>query len=153
MLIGQIVPEIRERLAAVHEKDNLMKAGRLLLLDHINAVVVFDNEEKVVGILTDSDIIRAVADADKTKCIRGQFQCEISVDSAMTKNVVTCRPEDFLEHVWGKMSALHLRHLPVLDGEGRAIGILCAKDALTYLRREAEYEARYLVEYVSGLCG
>jgi CBS domain-containing protein len=65
--------------------------------------------------------------------------------------VVSCTLADSLETVWHMLSTRGFRHLPVLDTDGRTLGVLNARDILGGLLIETESEEEILKQYVMGI--
>ena len=73
------------------------------------------------------------------------------VASVMTRDVVWCRPGDRLQQAWDLMKEKGFLHIPVVDSEGRPLGVLYARDALQALLGEVEHEGDLLRDYVMGI--
>jgi CBS domain-containing protein len=86
-----------------------------------SSAIVVDGSGRIAGIVTEQDVSRRVA-----------FQAEPStpVDTVMTRPVVTVAADDFLYRAVARMRRLGLRHMPVVDGAGRPIGMLDLHEAL-----------------------
>ena len=69
----------------------------------------------------------------------------------MTTQVTYCRPGDPLQEVWSRMKECGFRHIPVIDGEAKPVGVLNARDALQALLAHATDEAALLRDYVMGV--
>jgi len=87
----------------------------------VGALPVVDEEGRVVGIFTERDLLRRVVarrlDPEKTL-----------VRDVMTRDPVTVKPEDTVEHARGLMARIKARHLPVVDEQGKLVGIISIKD-------------------------
>jgi predicted transcriptional regulator len=66
----------------------------------------------------------------------------------MSRNVITCRPDDWLHEVWSIMKTRIIQCLPVIDADTKAVGILYARDALEALLMETQDEESLLRDYV-----
>jgi CBS domain-containing protein len=103
------------------------------------AVPIVDSEFKPIGLLTDRDI-----------CMAGYTQVKplqaLVVDSAMARKIVCCRVDDDLNAAMGVMREKHVRRLPVVEPDGKLVGILTlddlAHEAGRPLRRGVNYELR-----------
>jgi CBS domain-containing protein len=84
-------------------------------------VPVLDQEGCVVAMLTDRDLCMAAM-------TQGRALAEVRVSSAMSRNVWTCRPDDDLPEAEAMMRARKVRRLPVVDAEGKLLGILSLSD-------------------------
>ena len=69
----------------------------------------------------------------------------------MSTDVLLCAPHDFVQDVWSKMQARELKNVPVADADGRTLGVLNARDALSALLLGAKDEESLLREYVMGV--
>ena len=64
---------------------------------------------------------------------------------------MSCTPEDDLHEVWQTMAANSLQNIPVVDADGRAIGILDIRDAMKILFEREEIQEQILSNYVAGV--
>jgi CBS domain-containing protein len=101
--------------------DNLERAAQIMWEGDCGCVPVLDGGSKVIGMITDRDICMAAY-------TRGVPLYAVSVESAMARAIVGCRPSDTLETALGLLSANQLRRLPVLDAEGGVVGIVTIHD-------------------------
>lgn len=143
-LVEKIIPVARERLVTIRDDAPLIEAAKYLDGRHINLVVVCDKDDAMVGIITRSDIVRQMS-----LCIG--CSCTAAAATVMTKDVVSCRPDDRLQDVWSIMKERKLLHVPIVDDGSRPMGVINARDALFVLLEETEYETALLRDYVSGI--
>lgn len=118
----------------------LQEVARMLAERRIGAVVVVDDGGKVAGILSERDLVRAIAE-------RGAACLGEPASRIMTRGVVTCTPADTVDHVMSKMTAGRFRHLPVVESE-QLVGIVSIGDAVKHHIAEVELEAHSLKNYV-----
>jgi CBS domain-containing protein len=129
-------------VATVHPAATLATVAQRLRLERIGALVVLDGG-KLAGIISERDVVHAFA-AHRTEA------SEIKVADVMTRDVITCRPEDSLTRVLGVMTRHRVRHLPVLEG-GRLTGLISIGDAVKHRLDELETEAAVLRDaYISS---
>jgi CBS domain-containing protein len=83
--------------------------------------VVIGTADKIEGILTDRDIIVRLV-------VEGLHPARIGVREVMTSDVVSCRIDEEIEDVFAAMRENQFRRMPVLDGEGKAVGIVTLSD-------------------------
>jgi CBS domain-containing protein len=117
----------------------LADAALLLSENRIGALVVVVGE-RVSGILSERDIVRAVA-SDGAAALANK------VSDKMTGTVVTCGPQDTMAAVMNRMTAGRFRHLPVVDN-GRLSGIVSIGDVVKFRRAEIERESSMLRDYI-----
>jgi CBS domain-containing protein len=103
--------------------DNLTKAAEIMRLKDCGAVPVVDDDEKLIGIVTDRDICLAVGAADKKPS-------EIKTGEIIKKRIVACAADDRIEIALKKMKQRQVKRLPVLDGNKKLVGILSITDFL-----------------------
>jgi len=101
--------------------ENLEQAAKRMWEADRGVLPVLDEAERVVAMLTDRDICMAAY-------TQGRPLREISVRTAMSQQLHSCFAEDTLEHAEQLMIEHQIRRIPVLDAEGRLLGILSLSD-------------------------
>lgn len=142
--VEKLLPLIKERLITVSCNAPLSDVAKLLCTPENNLIIVCDNDDKMVGVIAKTDIVRHV----------GEFQnrdCGVKAGAIMTKGVVSCLRDGWLRDIWAIIKQKNLKNIPVIDAENRPIGILNVKDALQALLEDVEYEEQLLREYVMGI--
>lgn len=113
-----------------------------LLSDHgVGCVVVANENGEVVGIVSERDIIRAVAQL-------GLDVLQSPIESCMTKSVVSCRETDTIEQLMSEMTTHRFRHMPVVE-RGELVGIVSIGDVVKMRIAEAEMEAAAMRDYIA----
>ncbi len=115
---------------------------RKLKLEGVGALVVSEDGDHVVGIISERDVVRGLAE-------HGAELLDMRVADLMTKNVKTCSPEDDLKHVMTEMTRSRIRHLPVTE-DGRLCGIVSIGDVVKTRLDELETETSALRDYIVG---
>jgi CBS domain-containing protein len=106
--------------------DSLNTAAQIMWDRDCGCVPVLDESSKVVAVITDRDVCMAAY-------TRGKALHEMQVKSAMSERLWSCTPNDTLAIAEKTMQAHRVHRLPVIDGEGRLVGIVSLSD----LAREA----------------
>jgi CBS domain-containing protein len=101
--------------------DTLTKAAGVMWQRDCGAVPVLDAGNKVIGMVTDRDICIAVTSRDWRAS-------EIMAGELCSGNIFTCAPNDELKKVLKLLRKNQLRRLPVIDGDGRLVGIITLAD-------------------------
>ncbi len=114
----------------------------LLRRKRIGALVIDGKDGGIEGILSERDIVRALADY-------GARVFDLPVSALMTRNVVTCAPEDSVSGVMAEMTARRIRHLPVVEN-GVLIGIVSIGDVVKCHIDEVEHEATALRQFIAS---
>jgi CBS domain-containing protein len=109
----------------------------------IGAVVISHGGERVDGIFSERDFVRAVAR-------QGAAALERPVSDYMTKKVVTCGLDDSIAELMKRMTEGKFRHLPVVEDGGRLVGIVSIGDVVKHRIAEAEAEAMAMREYITA---
>lgn len=109
---------------------------------NIGALVVLDEADEIVGILSERDIIRALgADASATMAL--------SVRDCMSPRPITCTLQTSIDDLMERMTHLRIRHIPVID-RGRLAGIVSIGDVVKRRIAETEQEAAALRDYIAS---
>ncbi|MEM6411577.1 MAG: CBS domain-containing protein, partial [Pseudomonadota bacterium] len=140
--VAKLLEEKGTSVITIRPEDTLKDAVVLLSEKRIGALVVTDGNNKLVGILSERDIVRKLA------ATPGQTLPQ-SVEENMTKKVMPCAPHDSLVSVLHTMTKGRFRHMPVLD-KGALVGIVTIGDVVHYRLDELEYEALQLKQMVVG---
>ena len=116
------------------EESSISDVARIMAEKEIGVVPIVDEAHRVVGILTDRDVCKAIA---ITNC----RACEMPALELANTSVITCGPDEELESALRTMRQHHIRRLPVLDAERKLTGILSIDDVV--LRAEEAMEASH----------
>jgi len=120
--------------ATIHE------AMTLLVTHRIGSLVVTDEPGKIVGLITERDILReCAARSERVKATR--------VQEVMTTNLIIGVLDDEVGYVMGIMTQNRIRHLPIMAGE-HLEGIISIGDVVKAQLEETEFENRYLKDYI-----
>ncbi len=117
-------------------------AARLLAERRIGAVIVSDDGARPVGILSERDIVRDVGR-------RGAACLTDKVETLMTRNIVSCGPDDSADSVLERMTAGRFRHMPVLK-DGKMVGIISIGDVVAARLSELAMEKDALAGMIMG---
>jgi CBS domain-containing protein len=107
----------------------------------IGALVVSEDDETMLGIVSERDIVRRLAG--------GEQVLGLEVAAIMTSDVRVCAPDDTFASLMAVMTEHRVRHVPVLD-DGRLVGVLSIGDAVKHRMEQLEFERDQLSSYVSG---
>ncbi len=114
----------------------------ILKLERIGALVVSNDGQHVLGIISERDIVRSLASHDLE--ILSQH-----AETLMTRHVKTCKPEDNIKDVMTEMTRSRIRHLPVVE-DGRLCGIISIGDVVKNRLEELETESNVMRDYIVG---
>lgn len=106
----------------------------------VGALVVSEDGERILGIVSERDVVRAIAAS-------GQDILDRGVTEIMTADVVTCGPGDAIGDLMIMMTENRVRHLPVTEN-GKMIGLVSIGDVVKYRVDELEHEAEAMQQYI-----
>jgi len=106
--------------------DSLSHAAQLMWDTDCGAVAVL-SQGQLVGIVTDRDLCMATY-------TQGKAPAEIRVETAMSKALFSCAPDDSIATALATMGAKRLRRLPVLDQADKLVGMLTTADVARWAR-------------------
>lgn len=142
MNVVTILKQKGTQVTTVSAATTLLDASRKLAAKRIGAVIVSDGEGHVQGILSERDIVRAIAQG-------GADILSAPVSDIMTRDVVTCAEDASLDDVMHTMTRGRFRHVPVVDAKGRLAGIISIGDAVKHQIGEIKLEAEAMKEYIA----
>jgi CBS domain-containing protein len=140
MKVSQILQSKGTTVITARPDATLHDALRTLVSNRVGALVVTTTEGKVVGIITERDLLRVCAARS------GEID-DTRVAECMTANLIIGLPEDEVGYVMGIMTNNRIRHLPIMNGE-RLEGIISIGDIVKAQLEETEFENRYLKDYI-----
>ncbi|MEN6427643.1 MAG: CBS domain-containing protein [Phycisphaerales bacterium] len=109
---------------SVNQDEDIYEAIRMLALNNITGLPVVDENEKLVGIITEKDVLTLLYNLqDKPGTVK-EF---------MTPNVVCFDQEADINDVVESLRTNHFRRVPILD-KGRLVGIISRRDIIGYIR-------------------
>jgi CBS domain-containing protein len=119
----------------------ITEAVDLLRRKGIGAVLVTAGDGAIAGILSERDVVHALAD-------RGAALLDLPVSALMTRHVFTCKPQDSVADLMAQMTERRIRHLPVVE-DGRLAGIVSIGDVVKNRLDEVEEEATTLRQFIT----
>ena len=129
-------------VATIRPDATIAEAVDMLHRERIGAIVVSNDGDGVDGILSERDIVAALAE-------QGTNLLSRSVDDVMTHDVITCDPGDTVGELMAEMTNRRIRHFPVVS-EGRLCGIVSIGDLVKNRLDEVEFEAKSLRSFIAG---
>jgi CBS domain-containing protein len=140
MIVKNILAGKHGNVATIEPTADLTAAIKLLAERRIGAVVILGADHRVVGILSERDIVRELAE-------HGSTALNERVSQVMTREVKTCSEDDTVEGLMSRMTTGKFRHMPVVKQE-KLIGIVSIGDVVKNRVEEIEHEAEALRDYI-----
>jgi CBS domain-containing protein len=108
--------------ATISDQVTIDQAGATMWEDNIGSLIVVDGENLMAGIITERDILFAV-----TKSLVGK---DVPATSIMSKTSLMATPNESIVTAVDRMIAGGVRHLPVIDKDGKPLGMLSLRDVM-----------------------
>jgi CBS domain-containing protein len=140
MTVARIMKDKGQVVITALPHRTLKEVVDILATKRIGAVVVTGADNQIKGIISERDIVRAIAKG-------GAAALDDAISVHMTHKVVTCSSHDHISHVMAEMTRGRFRHMPVVDG-GRLCGVISIGDVVKIRIEESEAESRSLREYI-----
>jgi CBS domain-containing protein len=141
MKTGEFLKLSRQKLVTCLPNDTLAAVAKSLYTHGIGAMPVLELGTRLVGIISERDLVRVFARTDWSEL---QY---LRTRDVMTTRVVTCGPDDSMQSAQELMKANHFRHLPIVES-GRVQGMLSLRDTLALRLQESEDEVNVLRDIV-----
>jgi CBS domain-containing protein len=141
MTIARILSVKGRDVVTIQPHRLISDAIGMLAERRIGAIVVTGADGKVLGILSERDIVRALAS--------GASVLQDPVSRYMTSKVVTCTGDTLVVDAMEDMTNGRFRHLPVVEN-GRLTGIISIGDVVKHRLAEIEHETEALREYITA---
>lgn len=141
MLLREILQVKGDKVYSIEPSATLADVVQRLVEFNCGSLVVCDGG-KMVGIITERDILRACAALDEPLE-------SIPVEARMTVDVVTGAPDNTVNDTMGVMTEKRIRHLPVMD-QGQLVGIVSIGDVVKAQHAELSVENHYLKNYIQS---
>lgn len=141
MSVEIILAQKGRNVVTITPDQTLGEAANTLSRHRIGAAVVTDGQGGVLGIVSERDVVRAVADSG-TEALREP------VSGHMTSKVVTCNSHTSIGQLMSLMTEGKFRHVPVVEG-GRLNGIVSIGDVVKHRLAEIESEHKALRDYIA----
>jgi len=129
-------------VSTIRPDDTVGAAVDALVSRNIGALVASNDGESVDGIISERDIVHALAH-------HGSGLLSLTVGEVMTRPVVTCDPTESVSGLMAEMTNRRIRHFPVVD-KGRLCGIVSIGDVVKNRLDEIEYEAKSLRSFIAS---
>jgi CBS domain-containing protein len=127
-------------IISIEPTADLATAAKLLSKHRIGSVVILGAGERLVGILSERDIVRAVSE-------QGAGALALPVGQVMTRDVATCGEDDTVASIMERMTAGRFRHMPVV-ANGRLVGLISIGDVVKLRVEEIEGESEAMRDYI-----
>ena len=142
MRVSNLLATKGREVATILQQRSVVDAVAMLKERGIGALVVVGNGAPLVGILSERDVVRAVADS-------GAAALDLKVADLMSTTITTCDESTSVDDLMGLMTRQHIRHVPVVNGV-ELVGLVSIGDVVKARFDELEHEKQDLLDYVSA---
>ena len=140
MFVSDILAQKGGLVFTVTPGTSVAQLSQQLSTRRIGSVLVLDVEGSVAGIVSERDLVRALAS-------HGAKAMELEARQVMTRDVVTCDPDDSIGQVMQTMTSGRFRHLPVVR-HGELLGLVSIGDVVKARLEETKHETEALKAYI-----
>ena len=140
MTVKTILSAKGSKVITIAPTATLEEAITVLASNRIGAVVVLGPEQRVIGILSERDIVRALSE-------HGASALKQPLAQTMTRIVVTCGESETISEIMERMTRGRFRHVPVLE-QDRLVGIISIGDVVKQRLGEMARESEALRDYI-----
>jgi len=138
--VSEVLRHKGRNVVTVAPRQTVASVARVLAENRIGAAPVISEEGRLVGIISERDIVRGMAK-------HAEAAPTLPVEQLMTREVKTCSSEDKLVDLMQVMTVQHIRHLPVVES-GALNGIVSIGDVVKQRLEEAQGEVEQLHTYI-----
>jgi CBS domain-containing protein len=142
MTIASVLKQKGTAVIHVAPDTPVAEVARMIAQRRIGAVMVLDDHGAVLGIVSERDIVRALASREAG--ITG-----LAAEDLMTRQVVMVGPETPVDAALRIMDEHYFRHLPVVDAAGRLLGLVSVRDLVRHRIAQQEQAVESLTNYVT----
>lgn len=141
MTVGLLLKNKDNNIISVEPTASVLEIARVISSRRIGAVLVLDSDGGVAGIVSERDVVKALAN-------RPDDMLTLRAEELMTRAVVTATPRTTVDEAMEMMDAGYFRHLPVLD-DGQLIGIISIRDLVKYRIMLHEHDVESMKAYIA----
>lgn len=141
MNVATILGEKGRQVITANSDASLLEIAETLREHSIGCIVVSDGKEGIAGIVSERDLVRAIAKS-------GTEILTSPVSQTMTRKVISCQKSDTIHTIMAAMTDGRFRHMPVVE-DNKLIGVISIGDVVRLRIAEAELEAAAMRDYIA----
>lgn len=140
MSVAAVLKQKGSDVVSVVPSVTVREIAAMITSRRIGAVVVLGDAQELVGIVSERDVVKAVANS-------GEAALAMTAGDIMTRNVKVASPNTTMHEAMAQMDAGYFRHLPVVEN-GSLVGIISVRDVVRAQMQHQELEVDSLKAYV-----
>lgn len=141
--VREILLQKGHAIVTIPPSATVYEAIEAMVENNVGSLIVQNSHGKLAGIFVERDCFRKVI-------LAGKEPKEILVKDVMTKKVVVATPEMNIDECMAMMTEKRIRHLPVMDAEGKLVGVISIGDLVKFVSAEQEAMIKNLEKYIEG---
>ncbi len=141
-LVKHLLDTKGRHIISIAPDASVFDAIKLMADKSIGSLVVLDDDEKLLGIVTERDYARKVI-------VKGRSSRETRGEEIMTSSVVTAGSDHRVDQCMEMMTERKIRHLPVVE-DNQIIGLISIGDLVQAIIADQQEEIQHLEQYISG---
>ena len=144
-LLQEILLTKGARVLSISPRATLADVVEKLVKHNCGSLVVCEEEDctRMLGIITERDILRSCAGGNAA------FN-QIRVVDVMSRELITGSPQESVQQAMGVMTDHRIRHLPIVDDDGKLIGMVSIGDLVKQQHDQLSMENHYLKSYIQS---
>ena len=142
MHVKNILSAKGSHVISIEPTATVATAARTLAEHKIGALLVLGPDRRIIGILSERDIVRVLGE-------KGASALAQPLAQVMTRKVFTCSPSETIGVIMERMTAGKFRHVPVVE-QDQVIGVVSIGDVVKYRLQEMEHESAALRDYIQS---
>lgn len=142
MIVSDILKLKGKNVITAHSDMNIIDAMKTLLENKISCLPVVDKENRLIGIISDKDIFKAVYHNQNN-------YKNLVASELMTSDLIVGVESDSVDYISGLMTNNRIRHIPIVE-TNMLVGLISIGDIVKTKQKNIEIENRYLRQYIDG---
>jgi CBS domain-containing protein len=142
MHVKNILSAKGSHVISIEPTATVANAARTLAQHKIGALLVLGPDRRIIGILSERDVVRVLAE-------QGAAALAQPLAQVMTRKVFTCSPSETIGVIMERMTAGKFRHVPVVE-QDQVVGLVSIGDVVKYRLQEMEHESAALRDYIQS---
>ncbi len=143
MKVKDILKVKGSKVFTISQSSTLMAATAKFFSNKIGTLIVVNDKDEIVGIVSPNDILKAVHEGCTENCALQK------VEQVMTKNIICASEDDTIDYIQAVMTENRIRHIPIMENK-ELKGLVSIGDVVNAQIKVREVENHYLIDYIEG---
>ncbi|MDA3923793.1 MAG: CBS domain-containing protein [Kiritimatiellae bacterium] len=141
--VGHLLLKKGGEIVTIASNDTVYNAVKVMDEKAIGSLLILDEAGKLAGIFSERDCFRKVV-------LEGKPSKDVQVGDVMTSKIIYVSPDNTVDECMSLMTEKRFRHLPVIDGEDKILGVISSGDLVKYVVNEEDFLIKNLEKYIQG---